>query len=541
MANSKSKINKAKSFIKTTPKYSPDINTQPISLDNNKSNESLESPISPLQEDLTERKQAQESITTPKENTNSPEADMTTATPPVEVNINEFTSATQKTRNTGKSFLATTPKSNNDSKTEPYSRIKKLSANEISQFEKPLTTKPSKISYTPLVTTMVLTATGNFQLSKNLKGELESLYFTSLKSVTSIEHSAKLPDSLCKYLIETYGFKLLDKNVNEVLNLDIRGVHTTTANKIVAASQPFIQTTKDECISIATKTTAIATKNAMSIKPIIDAVDIIIEPEPNKAMTFIVGLIYLVYGSNAATMSLSAIQVTSLIYQEKYEQAFQQALTSTTYIILPYAMQYTPIAQKATEFMISNYPIAPVIMTIALTGSIYKLYNSLENFFSDEGHISSMTAYKNIYTSLAKIIPSYIYDFNAQAIESDISINNAKLAIETKNVEIYLETTNGDFGKKLFKHIYSNVIKEKYELLNKVICGELTLEEADNAKAKHLIIEVEARAYDHCIEVKDNFHDENKNYYHCYDTKNELLERVITGENNTIEKVELEA
>lgn len=104
------------------------------------------------------------------------------------------------------------------------------------------------------------------------------------------------------------------------------------------------------------------------------------------------------------------------------------------------------------------------------------------------------------------------------------------------------EFTNnmGEFGQKLKTHIYLPLLDEKYDLISRVEQGKITQQEADNLRTKHFVIELENRLYDHCIEVKSSFFDENKDYYHCYISDKEIIDRVIIGENNTIERVELE-
>jgi hypothetical protein len=380
----------------------------------------------------------------------------------------------------------------------------------------------SNINYITIPTTAVLFVPGSFKLSQNLKNGLAGSLITKVHNYLN-----NLP--LSTSIVKTHGFELLGKTEAQILALDINQVKVARAPLIVSAANEFIQETANSYSSLTIRA-------MMSINPIMDAASILIEPNLNKAGTLLVDISYLLSGSNIYSTSLSIAQSASLFYQEEYEQAVQQTIVSATYILLPYAMQNNAIAVKITEFMISTYPIAPVIIALASTASIYKFYHILGNFTSDQGNINSMVAYKNLCHGLSEIVPKSLYDFTTKAIDLELSINKAKSNIEVENAEKYLIETKGIFGQKLHEHIYKKIIIEKYEILNKVLSGKITQEEADNLKTNHVIIKQENMAEYQCIEFKNlaSKHNNDREYY-CHNDK--VIDNVLIGENNIIKDI----
>jgi hypothetical protein len=211
-----------------------------------------------------------------------------------------------------------------------------------------------------------------------------------------------------------------------------------------------------------------------------------------------------------------------LAYQGEYMPAGEQIIMATSYAL--------PLIMNTAN------PAALAVMASIGIATTYNFYTTLNDYKNDAEDIDSITSYKELY----KIIPESIFNTTEKMQEFDASIHHNNKIIEKDNLKKFIET-QGDFGAKLAKHIYLPIIEEKYELLNQVSQRKITQEEADQLQTKHFVIELENRLYDHCIEVKNEFYDPNKDYYHCYILDKEILDRVIIGQNNTVEKVELEA
>ena len=165
------------------------------------------------------------------------------------------------------------------------------------------------------------------------------------------------------------------------------------------------------------------------------------------------------------------------------------------------------------------------------------LYTEFKDYISDRGSLRSLTAYKELFQTLSTTSLNELYDFSAQAIEYEIAINNAKLSLETENIKLFL-AAKGEFGEKLYEHIYAPAIKEKYDILNKIAQGSLNQEQADALKTNHLIIELENRIYNHCIEIKTIITPDDKKDFICYSEDLQVIDHLIIGENNTLESVE---
>ena len=131
-----------------------------------------------------------------------------------------------------------------------------------------------------------------------------------------------------------------------------------------------------------------------------------------------------------------------------------------------------------------------------------------------------------------------IYDFSAVSKAYEIKINNINLNREKAHIKQQLEG-KGEFGHKLYDYVYSLLLEEKYDLLNKVIQGTLTQKEAKVLKDKHVQIIFEDINYEHCVEIKDiqeNGHSDNIHYY-CYNEEQQIIDHVVIGENSYFEKI----
>ncbi len=152
---------------------------------------------------------------------------------------------------------------------------------------------------------------------------------------------------------------------------------------------------------------------------------------------------------------------------------------------------------------------------------------------SDAGRIKSITAYKNSFQALSETPLQKLYDFASLSVKYSNSINNVKHNMETENIKKFL-STKGEFGQKLYDYIYAPVIKEKYDLLNKIAQSTLTEEQADTLRTKHLTIELEGRSYDHCIEKDVSY--KTKDFY-CYNDEMQVIDHIVIGADNIVREV----
>lgn len=92
----------------------------------------------------------------------------------------------------------------------------------------------------------------------------------------------------------------------------------------------------------------------------------------------------------------------------------------------------------------------------------------------------------------------------------------------------------GDFGQKVFDYIYLPAFAEKYALLNDVIRGVLTEEEAKSLQSKRVAITHGSIDYNLCLEAKDlQVVQGEVEHYYCYSIENQILDHVaVTGGNN---------
>ncbi len=120
--------------------------------------------------------------------------------------------------------------------------------------------------------------------------------------------------------------------------------------------------------------------------------------------------------------------------------------------------------------------------------------------------------------------------------EYSVKVNKINLNIEKTFIKTQLEA-KGEFGQKLYEYIYKPFLEEKYDLLNKVMEGNLTKEQAEVLKAKYIKITLKEQVYEHCIEIKEIENDKKRSaeisqeHYYCYNEKHKILDHIVIGEN----------
>ncbi len=187
-----------------------------------------------------------------------------------------------------------------------------------------------------------------------------------------------------------------------------------------------------------------------------------------------------------------------------------QLVTAVSYMLLP--------------TMLNSIGI-PCVGFGYITGlTIYTGYNAVLNAYSfynefnqKDFKLNSNIAYQNLAEKLSTTSLQNLYDFSSMAKEYEKAIFKLKLA------------EKGEFGQKLYKYIYSQIIEEKYELLNKIAQGILTKKEESIIKTK----QVQLLNYDHCIEFVAHKEDMFEHYY-CANETEQIIDQVTIGENNEI-------
>jgi hypothetical protein len=84
---------------------------------------------------------------------------------------------------------------------------------------------------------------------------------------------------------------------------------------------------------------------------------------------------------------------------------------------------------------------------------------------------------------------------------------------------------HGEFGQKVFDYIHLTFIAEKYALMNDVIRGILTEEEAQALQANHVTITSKQQSYEHCMELMSEGTKSSSEYY-CYNLSDQVLDHV---------------
>ena len=260
---------------------------------------------------------------------------------------------------------------------------------------------------------------------------------------------------------------------------------------------------------------------------IIDTARLIYTPTTANTKKVLIDTTYLysIYsGVNGYSTIINGVDVVYKVYQGEYNQALIQALTTAAYMLAPVAISFVAI------------PYAGFVYGATLTiysgyGAITNAYSFYQEYYEKKSGLKSITAYKNLFETLSNFPLQYAYDFIRKAKESEVKLNNIKLELDKTYIKEQLEE-KGEFGRKLYEYIYVPMLEEKYELLNKIIRGILTEEEANQLKAKHIQI----LDYDHCMEIVRLREDQSDHYY-CYNEEQQILDHMTIIGEAYIEKI----
>ena len=316
-----------------------------------------------------------------------------------------------------------------------------------------------------------------------------SLYYSLISQLGKTQvgdKNVKVTESLAKTIVHNNFFTFILMNRDKVN--EISGVGAKKIGPIMDFYAPFISK-------------VILYEKLFNTLP--DFVKAFHEPNQDNLINLAVDTVDVV-GTYCQYRPVALVPISHsvyLAYKGDYAQAAGKLIMASSYV-LPYIM--TP----------AN-PVSLVILVGIGAYTAYNLYTSLNDYINDKDSLKSTKAYEELYQNLSETPIEFINDFaSKKAQECDIAISK----IEQENIEVYL-TNKGDFGKKLYEHIY---------LLS------LSKEAKDGSTLKHAVIKLsEDRAYDHCIEVKAVI-DYHNTHYNCYNKALEVIDRVVIGEDDTL-------
>lgn len=169
--------------------------------------------------------------------------------------------------------------------------------------------------------------------------------------------------------------------------------------------------------------------------------------------------------------------------------------------------------------------------------AINNAYFLYSEYGTVEWQLKSAIAYKDLYEALANSTLQYTYDFSSNAKKCEIKANNIKLEMEKTQIKLQLDA-KGEFGNKLYEYIHAPMLEEKYDLLNKVISGELIEDQAAAMKAKHISMTIGEQHYEHCMEVKNYVTIITTEQYYCYNEEQQILDHIAITGGSSIEIIE---
>ena len=185
-----------------------------------------------------------------------------------------------------------------------------------------------------------------------------------------------------------------------------------------------------------------------------------------------------------------------------------------------------------------NKPYAVLAYSTYIAGSIG--YTSVKNFWSlvsdfmsPDATLRSTTAYRDLTEFLSRSPLQKIYSFDKLASGYGIQVNNMLCDRAKLDKKSQLEKDHGEFGNKLFEHIYNSSIEEECSLLNKITNADITEQQADSLRAKHITITLGGeQLYEHCMEIKDDSMASAQ--YYCSNMAGQVLDRITISENKLI-------
>jgi hypothetical protein len=240
-------------------------------------------------------------------------------------------------------------------------------------------------------------------------------------------------------------------------------------------------------------------------------------PALNKLALAYAQLQAMVSGANSYSAMIAGTEALYQLQLGEYQQAFNIASTTISAMALPVILA------------MANRPYLGVaygawIATSTAYGAITNAYSFATELGSSDATLRSAVAYKNLAEWLMASPLQTLHDFGAEVQEYKLQIND--LLFEKEKAIIQAQVKD-EFGQKVFDYIYMPELIEKYVLLNDVIIGKLTEEEAQSLKSKPITISYGALEYDHCVKVEDYTKlEEETEHYYCCNIAGQVLDHV---------------
>jgi len=156
-------------------------------------------------------------------------------------------------------------------------------------------------------------------------------------------------------------------------------------------------------------------------------------------------------GINGVSVAIGGSEAIYQVYHREYTQALNTIATTIGYMALPSLLAYTAIPYLGIAYAIG---MATYTGYSAITNG-YSFY--LERSGDVESILRSTMAYKGLAKTLSESPLQQIYDFASTARGYEVELNNIALVAEKKALKSKLVEEKGEFGQKLYDHIWCSV------------------------------------------------------------------------------------
>ena len=227
-------------------------------------------------------------------------------------------------------------------------------------------------------------------------------------------------------------------------------------------------------------------------------------------------------GFSAFSVGASIVSAAHSYYEDGVLPALYSFSTSAAYMFLPGI-----VLAGASPHIALAYTASMTLFTgcHAATNVYSFFYSSEANSPTRELH--SYVAYKDFSKWLAE--KTGFQAFENKTKEYELKINDIKAEIEHHATETNLLSEQGEFGAKIYQHIYAPVITAKHDLQQSVIEGLIPQEAADQALNTQLV-SIKDTSYNLCRSETDQD-------YYCSHKEQEIHHIKIVG--STLQVIEI--
>jgi hypothetical protein len=244
----------------------------------------------------------------------------------------------------------------------------------------------------------------------------------------------------------------------------------------------------------------------------VDSARLLYKPDLENAKSVALDASYL-YGMYSGVNGYSAIvngaEVAYQLHSGEYHKAFNTGAATLNAMALPYIL--TMCNRPYLGFAYGIWVAASTAYSAVINAYSFALELS-----EKDANLKSTVAYKELAEWLAVSPLQGAYDFKAQTTEYKLQINDLLFEKEKAIVKAKLQ---GEIGQKVFDYVCLPVLAEKYELLNDVIRGTLTEEEAEGLLAKH-----QPQSYEACLELMAMEGIKSGHEDYCYNMVEQVLD-----------------